>query len=194
MGNLTSIQDFLVNHVLIIVLIVVGVIIATRAHKADNAKVLQTVGCVFLALLVIGIAVTLGVGDDRDVDAASGHHLMDLKNDDCILTGIDSRFLGPRGRTLPFAARYSAWGSACVLLFVSVAVLHIAGFSFSINSGAFALFVAVVATSLIHRRIDGERPLRTVFQIFWSELTAERPPAGARVQMVASVHRVSKVG
>lgn len=105
---------------------------------------------------------------------------MKLPTDDSLYR-VDARWLGPRSWTLPWQARYSAYGTGFLVFLACMALVHRA-VPFPL-SGAIALGLTVGITTLLHRRIDHERPLRTVVGGFWSEVTAARPPASQTCQL-----------
>jgi VIT1/CCC1 family predicted Fe2+/Mn2+ transporter len=110
---------------------------------------------------------------------------MRLPVDDALYR-VDARYLGPKGWSLPWQARYASYGIGFLIFLATMAIVHRA-IPFP-ASAVIALAVTVAATTLLSRRIDHERPARTVVQGFWSEVTAARPPAA-----VSTVVRAPKV-
>lgn len=105
-----------------------------------------------------------------------------LKNDDGLYR-VDARWLGPRGMQLPWAARYSAYGVGFLLFLAGIEVVHKIGVGLSPVSVGVALVSAIIITTLLHKRVDADRPVRSVLTGFWAEVTAGRPPASVHVEM-----------
>lgn len=107
---------------------------------------------------------------------------MDLPNDND-LRSIDQRFLGPKGMTLYWEARYVAypvWAAVMAVLFI---VEHKIGIGIGPTSAICTLIVAVAVTTEIMRRVDAERPVRAVFQTFWHEIGSPRSTKPIAVQL-----------
>ncbi len=60
MLTFNNLTDWLKGHVLLLVLLFVGIMILTRAHKGDHKGALVTVGCVLVGLFIIGLALSPG--------------------------------------------------------------------------------------------------------------------------------------
>jgi hypothetical protein len=92
---------------------------------------------------------------------------------------VHAVWLGPRGFTLPWTARYSAYG-IWLLLFVGVlaaeAVLPV---PVSVPP-VWELVVTVLATYAVMGLVDHERPVGSVWQLVRSEVSAPRAPKGSR--------------
>lgn len=117
-----------------------------------------------------------------------------LKSDDSLYR-IDAKWLGPKGNTLPFAARYSAWAMAFAGVFVFLAVFRKAGLPFSPFTAVLCIALSVGVTALVHRRIDAERPVRAVAADFWHEVKTPRPPTAVHVTLtVPSRRRLPALG
>lgn len=92
------------------------------------------------------------------------------------LYDIPNRWLGAKGWTFPFQARYSAWGVWLAVFLVSVVGLHRVGI-LDVLTAVWAAMFAVFVSWALHKRITSETPLRTLLVGFWRETTAPRPPA-----------------
>jgi hypothetical protein len=91
---------------------------------------------------------------------------------------VHAVWLGPRGFTLPWTARYSAYG-IWLLLFVGVlaaeAVLPV---PVSVPP-VWEVVVTVLATYAVMGLVDHERPVGSVWQLVRSEVRAPRAPKGS---------------
>ena len=95
-----------------------------------------------------------------------------LRPDDDVYR-VDAVWLGPRGLTLPWAARYSAYG-IWVVLFVGVLLVE-AVLPMRVNiPPVWELVLTILATYALTGVIDHDRPLITVWQLMRSETTAPR--------------------
>jgi hypothetical protein len=99
---------------------------------------------------------------------------------------VDAVWLGPQGLTLPWSARYSAYG-IWVVLFVGVLLVEaVLPIPVSIPP-VWELVLTILATYALTGVIDHDRPLITVWQLLRSELRAPRSPQPSRpVQIDAS--------
>lgn len=87
---------------------------------------------------------------------------------------VDAVWLGPRGLTLPWAARYSAYG-IWLVLFVSVLLVEaILPMGVSVPP-VWELVLTILATYAVTGVIDHDRPVISVWQLLRAELTAPRP-------------------
>lgn len=87
---------------------------------------------------------------------------------------VDAVWLGPRGFTLPWAARYSAYG-IWLVLFISVLLVE-AALPMRVNvPPVWELVLSILATYALTGVIDHERPLRSVFELLRSEVRRPRP-------------------
>lgn len=92
---------------------------------------------------------------------------------------VDAVWLGPQGLTLPWAARYSAYG-IWVVLFVSVLVVEaILPMGVSVPP-VWELVLTILATYALTGVIDHDRPLMSVWELLRAELHAPRGPARSR--------------
>ena len=92
---------------------------------------------------------------------------------------VDAVWLGPRGLTLPWAARYSAYG-IWVVLFVGILLIEaILPMSVSVPP-VWELVLSILATYALTGVIDHERPLSSAWRTLLAELTAPRAPREQR--------------
>lgn len=100
---------------------------------------------------------------------------------------MDAVWLGPRGFTLPWTARYSAYG-IWLVLFVSILVVEaILPMNVSVPP-VWEIVLAILATYAVGGVIDHERPLRSVADLVRVEVKAPRVrPHNARVVDSCSV-------
>jgi hypothetical protein len=92
---------------------------------------------------------------------------------------VDAVWLGPRGVTLPWAARYSAYG-IWVVLFVGILLVEaILPMSVSVPP-VWELVLSILATYAVTGVVDHERPLSSAWRTLISELIAPREPRQQR--------------
>lgn len=89
---------------------------------------------------------------------------------------VDQIFLGPRGWSLPWQARYIAYGIGGGIFMLLRIIEQRAGISFGIWSIAWTLLITVMATREIGKKIGYDTPARSIGQILWREISAARPP------------------
>ena len=88
---------------------------------------------------------------------------------------VDAVWLGPQGLTLPWTARYSAYG-IWVVLFVGVLLVEaVLPMRVSIPP-VWELVMTILATYALTGVIDHDRPLVTVWQLLRWEFMAPRAP------------------
>ena len=88
---------------------------------------------------------------------------------------VDAVWLGPQGLTLPWTARYSAYG-IWVVLFVGVLLVEaVLPMRVSIPP-VWELVLTILATYALTGVIDHDRPLVTVWQLLRWEFAAPRAP------------------
>lgn len=88
---------------------------------------------------------------------------------------VDAVWLGPQGMTLPWTARYSAYG-IWLLLFVGILLVEaVLPMRVSIPP-VWEVVISVLATYAVTGLIDHERPVRTVWQLLRAEIRAPRAP------------------
>lgn len=99
---------------------------------------------------------------------------MRLRPDDDVYR-VDAVWLGPQGLTLPWAARYSAYG-IWLVLFVGVLLIEaLLPMGISLPP-VWELVFTVLATYALTGVIDHERPIASVWHLLRAELLAPRPP------------------
>ena len=86
---------------------------------------------------------------------------------------VDAVWLGPQGFTLPWAARYSAYG-IWVILFVGILLVE-AALPMRVNiPPIWELVFSILATYAVTGVIDHERPVASVWETLRAELAAPR--------------------
>ena len=93
---------------------------------------------------------------------------------------VDAVWLGPQGCTLPWAARYSAYG-IWVILFVGILLVEAALPMRVSIPPIWELVFSILATYAVTGVIDHERPVISVWETLRAELTA--PRSWSRTQM-----------
>lgn len=111
----------------------------------------------------------------------------DVMTDDEIYR-VNQAWMGPPNVTMPFRARYVAWGVGITLFlaFFSLARIWV---PFGFFTLAWSLVAAVAVTRVVCRKITHERGIGSVLVMFFRELSAPRPqqhPTGG----AAATHRV----
>lgn len=86
---------------------------------------------------------------------------------------VDAVWLGPRGLTLPWSARYTAYGIWLVLFVGILLVEAVLPMEVSVPP-VWEAVLAILATYAVTGVIDHERPLRSVVQVVAAELRAPR--------------------
>jgi hypothetical protein len=86
---------------------------------------------------------------------------------------VDAVWLGPPRATMPFRARYVAWGVGVVVFLLVLTVERRIGISL-FWSIAWGIVVTIVLTRIICGKISHERPLSAVASMWLRELTAPR--------------------
>lgn len=108
---------------------------------------------------------------------------MQLRPDDEVYR-VDAVWLGPKGLTLPWSARYSAYG-IWLVLFVSILLVEaVLPMRVSVPP-VWELVLSILATYALTGVIDHDRPLVSVWQLLVAEVTAPRPPKAARPMRVS---------
>ena len=97
---------------------------------------------------------------------------MRIRTDDEVYR-VDAVWLGPPRATMPWRARYVAWGVGVVVFLVVLTVERRLGVSL-FWSVAWGVVMTIVLTRLICSRISHERPLTSVTTMWVRELTAPR--------------------
>ena len=97
---------------------------------------------------------------------------MRLRPDDEVYR-VDAVWLGPSGLTLPWSARYTAYG-IWLLLFVAVLLVEaVLPMRVSVPP-VWEVVLTVLATYGVTTFIDHDRPVRSVWQLVRAETTAPR--------------------
>lgn len=104
---------------------------------------------------------------------------MRIRTDDEIYR-VDAVWLGPPKATLPWRARYVAWGVGITVFLLVLAVERRMNIGFSFFSTAWAVVLTVLLTRTICSRISHERPLGAVMVMWLRELTAPRETASGK--------------
>lgn len=98
---------------------------------------------------------------------------------------VDAVWLGPRNWTLPWRARYSAYGVGLVVFIAMQMVERRVGISLSFWAVMYSLLATVAATRGILALIDYERPLMAIMTAAANEIGAPRAvtkPAVVRME------------
>jgi hypothetical protein len=102
---------------------------------------------------------------------------------------VDAVWLGPRGMTLPWSARYTAYG-IWLVLFVSILMTE-AVLPMRVNvPPVWETVLSVLATYAVTGVVDHERPLASLVQLVRSELCAPRKSAERSRRLSAMSVRV----
>ena len=103
---------------------------------------------------------------------------------------VDSVWLGPPRATFPWRARYVSYGLGLVVMILVMFVQRRVGIGLDFFSVAWALVLTVVVTRFLGKRIDYERPLGQVIELFRHEVRArERRTCPARTGPPATAVR-----
>lgn len=97
---------------------------------------------------------------------------MRIRTDDEVYR-VDAVWLGPPRATMPWRARYVAWGVGVVVFLVVLTIERRIGISLFWSIG-WGLVITIVLTRMICSRISHERPLGSVLTMWARELTAPR--------------------
>jgi hypothetical protein len=92
---------------------------------------------------------------------------------------VDAVWLGPQGLTLPWSARYSAYG-IWLVLFVGVLMVEAALPMRVSVPPVWELVLTILATYALTGVIDHDRPLITVWELLRSEARTPRAPKTPR--------------
>ena len=114
---------------------------------------------------------------------------MRLRPDDEVYR-VDAVWLGPAGMTLPWSARYSAYGIWLLLFTALLLVEAVLPMRVSVPP-VWEVVLSVLATYAVTTFIDHERPVRSVWQLVRAETTAPRGAEPRRpIRLSASRVRV----
>jgi hypothetical protein len=87
---------------------------------------------------------------------------------------VDAVWLGPPQQTLPWRARYSAYGVGLAVFVILQGVERQVGIGLGFFVLAWSLLATVLLTRLILSVVDHDRPLRSVLAAFMHEVDAPR--------------------
>jgi hypothetical protein len=87
---------------------------------------------------------------------------------------VDSVWLGPPRATFPWRARYVSYGLGLLVMIGVMFVQRRVGIGLDFFSVAWALVITVVITRFLGQRINYERPLGQVVELFRHEITGPR--------------------
>ena len=106
---------------------------------------------------------------------------------------IDAVWLGPPRATFPWRARYVSYGLGLVVMILIMFVQRRVGIGLDFFSVAWALVLTVFVTRLLGKRIDFERPLGQVIELFRHEVRGPRARTAIAGGPVRSRHvRISQ--
>ena len=97
---------------------------------------------------------------------------MRIRTDDEVYR-VDAVWLGPPRATMPFRARYVAWGVGVFVFLIVLTVERRMGISL-FWSIAWGIVITIALTRIICSKISHERPLSAVSAMWLRELTAPR--------------------
>lgn len=98
---------------------------------------------------------------------------------------VDAVWLGPQGMTLPWTARYSAYGIWVVLFVGILAVEGLLPMQVSLPP-VWEAVLSILFTYALTGIIDHDRPLATVWHTVRAEARTPRPAAELRVRTTSS--------
>jgi hypothetical protein len=87
---------------------------------------------------------------------------------------IDAVWLGPPRATFPWRARYVSYGLGLMVMILVMFVQRRVGIGLDFFSVAWALVLTVFVTRLLGKRINYERPLGQVLELFRHEVRGPR--------------------
>ena len=104
---------------------------------------------------------------------------------------VNSVWLGPRGTTLPWRARYSAYGVGATIFLLILWAERRLGVPVGLWTLAYDLVGTIGATRAVMRSVDHDRPVRVMLAVFGHELSAPREqPAEIRTTFHPSQVRI----
>jgi hypothetical protein len=101
---------------------------------------------------------------------------------------VDSVWLGPPRATFPWRARYVSYGLGLLVMIGIMFVQRRIGIGLDFFSVAWAIVLTVVITRFLGQKIDDERPLGQVVELFRHEITGPRRRTAVAGGEVRSVH------
>ncbi|WP_181778999.1 hypothetical protein [Pseudonocardia pini] len=87
---------------------------------------------------------------------------------------VDSVWLGPPRATFPWRARYVSYGVGLLVMIAVMFVQRRIGIGLDFFSVAWAVVITVLVTRFLGKKIDYERPLGQVTELFRHEVTGPR--------------------
>jgi len=106
---------------------------------------------------------------------------------------VDSVWLGPPRATFPWRARYVSYGLGLVVMILVMFVQRRIGIGLDFFSIAWALVITIVVTRFLGKKIDYERPLGQVVELFRHEVRGPRARTATAGGAVRTGHvRVSR--
>jgi hypothetical protein len=99
-----------------------------------------------------------------------------LRPDDDVYR-INAVWLGPRGLTLPWVARYSAYAIWLIVFLVILAIEGITPLTIGVPP-VWEFAISVLITYAVMGFVDHERPVRALVELGKSEVTAPRKAGG----------------
>jgi hypothetical protein len=87
---------------------------------------------------------------------------------------VDSVWLGPPRATFPWRVRYVGYGVGLLVMIAVMFVQRRIGIGLDFFSVAWALVITIAATRFVGKKIDYERPLGQVLELFRHEITGPR--------------------
>jgi len=106
---------------------------------------------------------------------------------------VDSVWLGPPRATFPWRARYVSYGLGIVVMIVVMFVQRRVGIGLDFFSIAWALVITIVVTRFLGKKINYERPLGQVVELFRHEVRGPRTRTATAGGAVRTGHvRVSR--
>lgn len=107
-----------------------------------------------------------------------------LRPDDDVYR-VDAVWLGPRGLTLPWSARYTAYGIWLVLFVAILLVEAVLPMRVSVPP-VWETVLSILATYAVTGVVDHERPLSSLLQLIRSEVRAPRACAEQRSRRLSA--------
>ena len=106
---------------------------------------------------------------------------------------VDSVWLGPPRATFPWRARYVSYGLGLLVMIVVMFLQRRIGIGLDFFSIAWALVITIVATRFLGKKINYERPLGQVVELFRHEVRGPRARTAIAGGAVRTRHvRVSR--
>ncbi|GGL37611.1 hypothetical protein H9L10_15575 [Phycicoccus endophyticus] len=87
---------------------------------------------------------------------------------------VNAVWLGPPGKTLPFRARYVAYGVGAAVFLLLQMLERRLGIGLGFFALAYTLLITIAVTKVILRVVDHDRPLGSVLRGFVNEVSAPR--------------------